>query len=103
LTPEQLILSFGLHKDKVDTIDDEVFLADRTRAATIESVGLMLARQRSIASTAPCIIAELTAADDSSDIADAAEDVVTRGVHLLRYKYCVTSFRLRSVLQHIVE
>jgi hypothetical protein len=95
LTPEQLILSFSLHTD-------EVWRADHA-AATIESVGLMLARQRSIASTAPCIIAELTAADDSSDIADAAEDVVTRGVHLLRYKYCVTSFRLRSVLQHIVE
>ena len=102
-TPEQLILSFGLHKDKVDTIDDEVYLADRTRAATFDLVGLMLARQRSIASTAPCIIAELTAADDSSDITDAAEDVVTRGVHLLRYEYCVTSFRLRSVLKHIVE
>jgi hypothetical protein len=79
LTPEQLILSFGLHTD-------EVWRADKP-AATMESVGLMLARQRSICSTGPCIIAELTAADDSSG--NTAEDVVTHGMHLLRYKCCV--------------
>jgi len=94
--PEELITCFGLRVN-CNGIDTYV------PQPTIESIIVLLAQHRCISTTAPCIIAELTAADDSSDIADAAEDVVTRGVHLLRYKYCVTSFRLRSVLQHIVE
>jgi hypothetical protein len=81
LTPEQLIDCFGLQVDVVTTPPYE--------PATMESVGVLLPHQRCISVTGPCIIAELATADDSSGNTDAAEDVVTHGMHLLRYKCCV--------------
>ena len=77
--PEELITCFGLRVN-CNGIDTYV-------QPTIESIIVLLAQHRCISTTAPCIIAELTAADDSSG--NTAEDVVTHGMHLLRYKCCV--------------
>jgi hypothetical protein len=83
LTPDQLITCFGLRVSSVTSIDDY----ETQPPATMESVSVLLASQRCICMSGPCIIAELTAADDSSG--NTAEDVVTHGMHLLRYKCCV--------------
>ena len=80
-TPEQLITCFGVRVNCFDLLQPP---------ATMESVIVSLQHQRCICPTGPCIIAELIApdsADDSSGI--TAEDVVTHGMHLLRYKCCV--------------
>ena len=81
--PEELIMCFGLRVN-CNGIGDYV----PQPPATMESVIVLLAHQRCISTTAPCIIAELTAADDSPG--NTAEDVVTHGMHLLRYKCCAS-------------